>query len=129
MPRGLSIPEEVKQETLWRLQRHARKKYIGRYGVVEVLANFKGSYLYIDWTDTGWARTWENWQRWGFKRKPKADRLCRLKYTGNPNRWEFQIYKYSDNWYDVEGEFPFGYGTVERCFDAAASLYITYTFP
>ena len=47
---------------------------------------------------------------------------------GNEESWEFQIYKYSDNWYDTVEEFPFGGGSVEECFDAAASLYITETF-
>ena len=59
----------------------------------------------------------------------KPSKLCRLRYSGDINSWEFEIYKYSDNWYDTEGEFPFAGGTVEECFDAAASLYITQTFP
>ncbi|MGC9308788.1 MAG: hypothetical protein ACP5FL_08460 [Thermoplasmatota archaeon] len=57
------------------------------------------------------------------------DKLCRLKYTGDKDNLELQIYKYSDSCYDTHNEFPFHTGTVEECFDAAASLYITRTFP
>jgi hypothetical protein len=38
------------------------------------------------------------------------------------------MYKYSDMCYDVEGDFMFAGGTIEECFDAAASVYITETF-
>ncbi|PIV70329.1 MAG: hypothetical protein COS08_00870 [Euryarchaeota archaeon CG01_land_8_20_14_3_00_38_12] len=59
----------------------------------------------------------------------RSSKLCRLKYAGDINYWDFEIYKYTDEWYDEEGDFPFAGGTVEECFDAAASLYVTHTFP
>ena len=96
MPRKPPIPEEVKDEVLKRLRRHVQKKYIGRYRVADVVAQFRGRYLYIDWVK----------ERWGFRfGKSHPSKLCRLEYTGNINDWGFVIYKYSDECYDVEALF------------------------
>ena len=61
------------------------------------------------------------------KRTPKPSKLCRLRYRGDWDNWELEMYKYSDMCYGVEGDFMFGGGTIEECFDAAASVYITET--
>ena len=39
---------------------------------------FRGNYLYLDRSDFG-----------------RIGPICRLKYTGDMNKWEFAIYKYS----------------------------------
>ena len=132
-----------------RLNKHVKKNYIGKHGVRDVIAKFKGRFLYIDWVE---GLTDEEIQAEiaAFKEEiqdeekveqlekilqlqlknsmRRPSKLCRIRYTGGTESWEFQIYKYSDNWYDIEEEFPFSGGSVEKCFDAAASLYITETF-
>jgi len=140
-----SIPDEIKDEAYRRLNKYIQDKYIGRYRVKDVIAKFKGRYLYIDWIEGSSEKEIEDLENSlppGLpddkkrklielitKNENKPSKLCRLRYTGDINFWEFEIYKYSDNWYDTEGEFPFNGGTIEECFDAAASLYITQTFP
>jgi hypothetical protein len=89
------------------------------YGVEEAIGTFKGPYLYIDYVE----------ESAGLPSRLRPNKLCRLKYTGHPEKWGFAIYKYSDNCYDDEGDFPFSGGTVEKCFDAAASLYIAECYP
>lgn len=141
------ISDEIKEETLKRLNKHVEEKYIGQYDVKEVIAKFKGRYLYIEWVEgpseselealksqmssklSPFDRILLEGIENMMKNQSKPSKLCRLKYIGDINHYEFEIFKYSDNWYDTEGEFPFGGGTVEECFDAAASLYITQTFP
>jgi len=142
-----AISDEIREETLKRLDKHVEDKYIGQYGVKEVIAKFKGRYLYIEWVEGPSESEIEAFKSQMssklspfdkklmegiediMKNQSKPSKLCRLKYMGDINYWGFEIYKYSDNWYDTEGEFPFGGGTVEECFNAAASLYITQTFP
>jgi hypothetical protein len=145
-----AISNDIKEEILERLNKHVEEKYIGQYGVKDVIARFKGRYLYIDWIegltneetqelieafrgevdDAEKVEKFESLIHLQVKRSErKPSKLCRLRYTGDINSWDFEIYKYSDNWYDTEGEFPFASGTVEECFDATASLYITQTYP
>lgn len=45
------ITDEIKQRTLERLDEHVKENYIGRYGVRDVTAKFKGRFLYIDWVE------------------------------------------------------------------------------
>ena len=111
------IPRDVQEATLVRLAAHARRYQV--YGVGEARGMFKGPYLYIDYVEEGT----------GLLSKPRPSKLCRLEYTGDPENWSFAIYKYSDECYDNEADFPFGGGTVEECFDAAASLYIAECYP
>jgi hypothetical protein len=53
--------------------------------------------------------------------------ICRLKYTGDINKWEFAIYKYSDGRYDPnEWLFPGGQhvdGTIEGAIKAGLEAY------
>jgi hypothetical protein len=121
MPSKPTIPDEVKRKAYHRLKKLV-KKY-SKYGVADIIGTFKGRYLYIDWIDEG-----EIYGSSLSKREPKPSKLCRLKYKGNINNWELEMYKYSDMCYDVEHDFVFSGGTVEECFDAAASVYITETF-
>lgn len=147
-----NLTEEIKKKTIKRLEDHVSKKYIGNYGVEDIKTKWKGRYLYIDWIEKDSSEELAsmiselkkerkvNKEELEFLNgslrlmkkkdgKKRTSKLCRIHFTGNPKKWDFEIYKYSDNWYDKEGEFPFSSGTVEECFDAAASLYITQTFP
>lgn len=120
MPNKPTIPDEVRQKISRRLEKLV-KKY-RKYGVAEIIGTFKGRYLYIDWIDEAQILSF------GLsKRKPKPSKLCRLRYKGDVDNWELEMYKYSDMCYDVEGDFMFSGGTIEECFDAAASVYITET--
>ncbi|HMA82650.1 MAG TPA: hypothetical protein VKP59_00305 [Candidatus Thermoplasmatota archaeon] len=148
----VKLTEEIKKETIKRLEDHVSKKYIGTYGVEDIKTKWKGRYLYIDWIEKSGDEEIKSMISAMKKEKKvneeelellnrligrmnkddvkkRTSKLCRIHFTGNPKKWDFELYKYSDNWYDKEGEFPFSSGTVEECFDAAASLYITQTFP
>ena len=73
-------------------------------------ARFRGSYLYLDRSDFG-----------------QIGPICRLKYTGDMNNWEFAIYKYSSGRYDPdEWFFPgdeYVDGTVEGAMMAGLEAY------
>jgi len=121
MPSKPIIPDDVRQKASHRLRKLV-KKY-RKHGVANIIGTFKGRYLYIDWIDEA-----EIYCSSLIKREPKPSKLCRLKYKGDINNWELEMYKYSDMCYDVEHDFVFSGGTVEECFNAAASVYITETF-
>jgi hypothetical protein len=120
MPSMPAIPDEVREKASHRLEKLV-KKY-RKYGVADIIGIFKGRYLYIDWTDEA-----NKLIASLSKSEPKRSKLCRLRYKGDINNWELEMYKYSDMCYDVEGDFMFAGGTIEECFDAAASVYITET--
>jgi len=74
------------------------------------VSRFKGKYLYLD--------------RVGLRR---PEHICRLKYNGQIDNWDFAIYKYSDNVFDAdEWMFPgSGHvnGTVEGAMQAGLKAY------
>jgi hypothetical protein len=72
-------------------------------------ARFRGSYLYLDRSDFG-----------------RIGPICRLKYTGDMNNWEFAIYKYSSGRYDPHEWFPgdeYVDGTIEGAMRAGLHAY------
>jgi hypothetical protein len=73
-------------------------------------ARYRGSYLYLDRLEDGTAYP-----------------ICRLTYTGSNDRWEFAIFKYSDERYDPEEWFFPGAqyvdGTVAGALRAALDAY------
>jgi len=82
-----SIPpaiQELAQEIVENFNRIVLKKSIN------YLPRFKGAFLYLDRKDYGGAPT----------------EICRLKYAGSIEKWEFAIFKHSSNRYDPE-EFMF----------------------
>jgi hypothetical protein len=95
-----SIPDEVKKqvdETVKEFNQKILKDpnyyYVTRY---------KGSYLYLDRYDYG---------RFG--------PICRLRYTGSMNEWEFAIFKYSDERYDPEEWLFPGSGHIDGTIEGA----------
>lgn len=44
--------------------------------------------------------------------------LCRLRYTGNPEDWTLQMFKWSSERYDTRNDFGFSGGTLQECMDA-----------
>lgn len=73
-------------------------------------ARFRGLYLYLDRSDFG-----------------QIGPICRLKYTGDMNKWEFAIYKWSSERYDPDEWFFPGCehvdGTVEGAMLAGLNAY------
>ena len=73
-------------------------------------ARFRGSYLYLDRSDF-----------------VQIGPICRLKYTGDMDNWEFAIYKFSSERYDPEEWFFPGSeyvdGTVEGAMRAGLEAY------
>jgi hypothetical protein len=63
---------------------------------------YKGSYLYLDRHDYG-----------------TVSQICRLKYTGSMDKWEFAIFKYSDERYDANEWFFPGAGSVDGTIEGA----------
>ena len=74
------------------------------------VARFRGPYLYLDRSDFG-----------------QVGPICRLKYTGDMNNWEFTIFKRSTEHYDPDEWFFPGSeyvdGTVEGAMMAGLHAY------
>lgn len=66
------------------------------------VARYQGSYLYLGRYDYG-----------------RVGPICRLKYTGKMDGWEFAIYKYSDERYDPDEWFFPGSGDVDGTIEGA----------
>ncbi|MGH2371602.1 MAG: hypothetical protein ACRDI2_25810, partial [Chloroflexota bacterium] len=82
------IPDTVHQEVVQIVEQFNRD--VLRGAAVRYVPRFRGNYLYLDRTDYG-----------------RPSPICRLRYTGAMDTWEFAIYKYSDERYDAEeGFFP-----------------------
>lgn len=44
--------------------------------------------------------------------------LCRIRYTGDPDYWALQMFKWSSERYDTRNDFGFAGGTLPECLDA-----------
>ena len=92
-----TMPKNVKEqveEIVQRFNKTSDYPYVTRY---------KGNYLYLD-------------------RKNyfgQATPICRLKYTGDMDNWEFAIYKYSSERYDPDEWFFPGSGHVDGTVEGA----------
>jgi hypothetical protein len=103
-----AIPSEVQRQAEEAVDRFNREALAGRG--VRYVPRFKGKYLYLDRTRAG-----------------PAQPICRLKYTGSSEGWEFAIYKYSTDRYDAdEWMFPGSEhidGTIEGAMRAGLAAY------
>ena len=68
-----------------------------RRHIFEYIPRFRGAYLYLDRVD--------------YDQRPSQ--ICRLKWTGAMDKWEFAIYKHSQNRYDPHEWFFPGSGEVD----------------
>jgi hypothetical protein len=106
--KAAAIPESIQQQVNEIVQKFNRRiiKDPNRYYV----PRFKGKYLHLDRVSI---------------RRP--ERICRLKYNGQIDNWDFAIFKYSDMVYDPdEWAFPgsnFIDGTVEGAMKAGLEAY------
>ena len=102
------IPDEVRAQVNAIVDRFNETEMPGRHSIY--IARFKGSYLYLDRND------------WG-----RVVHVCRLKYNGAMDNWDFAIFRYSREFYDPdEWLFPgAGHvdGTVEGAMRAGLKAY------
>lgn len=103
-----TIPSEVQRQAEEVVQRF-NQDVLGDRSVGYV-PRFKGSFLYLDRPSAG-----------------APSPICRLEYKGSCDKWEFAIFKYSSESYDVqECMFPgseFVDGTVEGALKAGMAAY------
>jgi len=106
--RNKGIPESIKKQ-VEEIVRRFSEESIGdpnRY----YSARYRGNYLYLDRIEYG-----------------KAGSICRLKFNGSIDNWDFAIFKYSTGSYDSDEWFFPGSdlvdGTVEGAMKAGLEAY------
>jgi hypothetical protein len=107
MPRQPAIPIEIQTEVQNLVDEFNRKNFkkvdprlrmiFGGNTNSGYSAHFKGKFLYLDRAEGS--------------RKPSP--ICRLTWTGAMDKWDFAIYKYSNDRYDPEEWFFTGAGEVD----------------
>jgi len=101
--RRAALTPQLVQSIESRLQEHAKAKWLA-CRVVSVRS--RGSFLYVDAQG---------------KDDSEPEPLCRLRYMGTPDTWEFAYFTWSREAYEpsvLDTGLPFG--SPEDCFDAAA---------
>ncbi len=78
MPRKKIISDKIREQVVAIVNQFNAEKVSPAY-----IPRFRGAYLYLD--------------RMGYDGRPSP--ICRLKWTGTMDEWEFAIYKYSKNGY------------------------------
>ena len=105
---GPRIPDTIKAQVAERIAAFNREVLPDPH--VFYQPRYQGRFLYLDRYDYG-----------------QFSRICRLTYTGTLDRWEFAIYKYSDERYDpAEWFFPGAPeldGTLEGAMRAGLAAY------
>ena len=94
------IPEDVKEQ-VERIVRQFNETQLKDLGCFYE-TRYKGGYLYLD-------------RRESVGTSP----VCRLKYSGKMEDWEFAIYKYSSDRYDADEWFFHGQGSVDGTIEGA----------
>lgn len=84
---AIGIPKDVQESAREIVERFNRANLMNS---AKYVVRFKGMFLYLDREDYGSAPV----------------EICRLRYAGSLNNWEFAIFKHSSNRYDPE-EFMF----------------------
>lgn len=113
-----AIPAEVRQAVVARLEPEQRR-YVGAGVASGFDLTFKGPYLYVASRSAG-----------PLGGRSHASPLCRLKYAGNADRWQLEMFRYRDHDYDTAQDFPnVSLGTPEECFGVAADFYLLESDP
>ena len=94
------IPQQVKEQ-VEKIVRDFNRKVI-KDPDCQYIPRYRGMYLYLDRLDYG-----------------TLGSICRLKYMGSMDSWEFAIFKYSDERYDPEEWFFPGSGHVDGTIEGA----------
>ena len=100
MARKPAIPDEIREEVERIVAAFNQKNFQKLNSGYAV--RFKGQYLYLDRNEY---------------HRPSP--ICRLKFNGQMDNWDFAIYKYSDNGYDPEEWFFPGAGEVDGTIEGA----------
>jgi hypothetical protein len=102
------IPDSVRSALKQRLEEHIAEKW--DHTLVSLILRFRGAYAYVDVQDPT-------------EKFPLH--LCRLDYLGDPDRWGFAFYKYSDEVYEKSRDWDGSFITTpEKAFDVAATVYL-----
>ncbi len=75
------IPTDIQQQAVAIIEEFNQQEL---KGYSSYIPRFKGAFLYLDRSDHG----------------VRATEICRLKFTGSLDEWEFAIFKHSSNKYD-----------------------------
>jgi hypothetical protein len=94
------IPDDIRAQVEAIVEQFNKKELRGRR--CSYIARFRGNYLYLDRNE------------WG-----RIVHVCRLKYNGAMDNWEFAIFKYSDERYDPDEWFFPGAGHVDGTVEGA----------
>jgi len=78
-----AIPDDIRQRVDTIVAQFNSKTFRG--SALQYVPRYKGVYLYLDRSDFA-----------------EPSPICRLRYTGEFEKWGFAIYKYSDGRYDPE---------------------------
>ena len=106
--RKKSIPDEIREKAIEIVEAFNQSQLSGSAG--QYLIRFKGKFLYLD--------------RYSY---PRTSPICRLKYNGTLDDWDFAIFKWSSETYDPdEWFFPgsqFVDGSIEGAMKAGLQAY------
>ena len=122
---GKKIPTAVQERTRQRILEHAEKVYGGRYQRISV--RFRSQFCYIDaFTEPSVPDVvpevfQESREQYLERLRSTPFQLCRLRYSGDEERWTVAFYSYSKMAYEASvfdtGEM---HGTPEEGFDVGA---------
>jgi hypothetical protein len=102
--KALSVPDYIVNAVDERLKEHVRQNWPG---CARVTVRKRGAFVYVDAQG---------------KDDPEPAPLCRLRYLGSADSWEFAYFTWSREAYEpsfLDSGSPFG--TPEECFDASAA--------
>jgi len=113
---GKAIPMLVRREIEDRLRAHSRASFDALGYRLEI--RFRGPFCYLDAAKEGEAGD-------GASAGGESLHLCRLRFSGDADRWSFAFYAYSAERYEP-AVFPSGewLGRPEDAFDVCADLYL-----
>ena len=118
MPVRIPSPQDI-DLTEKRLQTHAKKHFIGKYGVKEIRARFKNNFMLLEVIKHEKEGLVGKLFKMGSVKT--VGKLARLEFQG-PNKWKFFIYNYDNNRY--ESHKSMREGNIEDCLDLAAKVFI-----
>ena len=110
---GRRIPDALKPRLEERIRQYTQEHFAGRYTRIE--SRFRGQFWYLDaytepeppgptWPPPDWPETRAEMLE---RLRNTPTHLCRLRYFGDPERWGFAFYTYSNERYELS-VFPFG---------------------
>ena len=118
MPVRIPSPQDI-DLTEKRLQTHAKKHFVGKYGVKEIRARFKNNFMLLEVIKHQKEGMFGKMFNMGSVKT--VGKLARLVFQG-PNKWKFFIYNYDNNRYESYKDLR--EGTIEDCLDLAAKVFI-----